>query len=283
MMKVKPLFSLMIITVFLLSACSGAATLENNNPALTEPAQPPVTEESGPTEDPATTAPTNETEPAVSSNDICNHPLFPIEDGNTWTYAYGSGEGYTITIEDSSENSFALRQEMDSESVVFQTAWNCSEDGILQADYANVDLLNDAGGADGFELAFETLTWGGETLPPMALLTPGYSWTSHYTLSADVKMEALETTATADVTMQHTLSAIEEVTVLAGTFPDAYRIDTVSTIAMTMNLGGADMPFTMDDISYTNWYVKGVGLVKSDDQFAGYDSNVQLVSSSLLN
>lgn len=277
-MKRKWIPVVLVISAFFLFACSLTGLFTGDNKSATDvPDNQVVT---NPTEEP------DEQQPAPINegklNDVCNHPLFPIVEGATWTYQYETDEGYTMTIDEVDENRFTMTQVMDDENTVLTNEWYCSEDGILQGNFGQVNFLDESTELGDFELAFETIEWNGETLPPMDALEVGYTWNSDYTLTADVDMQGFNTTMEMTISIEHTLGAIEEVMVQAGTFPNAYRIDSVSSVTMNLGLGEAATPYTVQDFSYSSWYAKGVGMVKSDDEFAGYESMVELVSSSFL-
>ncbi len=131
-------------------------------------------------------------------------------------------------------------------------------------------------------MTFDTFSWEGETLPAEELFEVGYEWTATYQLQGDITMEGIVSTTQATVTINYIIAAIEEVTVPAGTFPEAYRVDSVGDISMTMDLNGSTFPMTSVNFGSSSWYVEGVGLVKTADDFTGYESGMELIDSNLL-
>lgn len=89
-------------------------------------------------------------------------------------------------------------------------------------------------------------------------MTPGYTWTSNYKLAADYHFDGITGVAEVNVSIDHVISMVEEVTVEAGTFPEAYRVDSVGEIEMILMTDETQIPFSGFDISYSTWYVEGV-------------------------
>ena len=110
----------------------------------------------------------------------------------------------------------------------------------------------------------------------------GYTWTSTYTLSAEVNLEGFSQTMQIQVSIDHTISAIEAVTVPAGTFPEAYRVDSTGSIEMLMIMGESSNPLSSFAFNFSTWYVEGLGMVKSSSEFSGISSATELIDSSLL-
>lgn len=224
-------------------------------------------------------------EEQVDSNSLCYHPYFPIIEGASWTYDDDLDEDYIIRIEETRENSFTMTQQLlNDENFLFTADWYCSEEGILRGSFAQVDLINQAaGGEESPEFEFETLEWEGETLPSPELLDIDYAWTSSYKLAANFDIEGFSDTFEVNVTIDHEIASIEEVTVPAGTFPEAIRVDSTGQIDMSSFLGG-NTPFLNNfDFSYSTWYVEGIGMVESSSNISGFDTGVRLTESSLLN
>lgn len=223
-------------------------------------------------------------EEQVDSDSLCYHPYFPIIEGASWTYDDDLDEDYTIRIEETRENSFSMTQQLlNDENFLFTADWYCSEEGILRGSFAQVDLINQAAGdEESPEFEFETLEWEGETLPSPDLLKIGYAWTSSYKLSANFDIEGFSDTFEVNVTIDHEIASIEEVTVPAGTFPEAIRVDSIGQIDMSSFFGESTTFLSNFDFRYSTWYVEGVGMVKSSSEISGFDTGVRLTESSLL-
>jgi hypothetical protein len=294
-MKHKWITVLLILSAFILFGCGLTDAILGGDEGVVstqiEEAPPSESEESALQE--ATSTPneldTSEErdepapQPGTDTQSPCYHPFFPVEDGASWTYDYESGGAYTILIEETGEDTFTMTQTMSDEEAEFTVDWYCSDDGLLRGSFAQVDLLNQATTEeDMMEMVFETLEWEGETLPAPELMAPGYTWTSNYALSAEINLESFSQTMEVAVSIDHEIVAIEEVSVPAGTFPEAYRVDSTGNIEMVLNLGEFSNPLSNFKFNFSTWYVKGVGMVQSGSEFSGYSSDIMLTESSLL-
>ncbi len=223
-----------------------------------------------------------EEELTISSIDVdaCYHPFLPVIDGATWTFHDAMESDYTLTMSIIDENTFTMVQELHDDGTIFSVDWYCSEDGLLQGTFANVDFFDDSSDFEGMDLSFETLNWEGQTLPNPDLIEIGYTWTASYTLSSDFVMEGFTSEMIMQVTIDYVIAAIEEITVPAGTFSEAYRVDSASVIEMSF--GDPPIPINVVDYTFSNWYVVDIGLVKTGMDGLGFTSDVELQESSLL-
>ncbi|QRN83138.1 hypothetical protein JR338_12165 [Chloroflexota bacterium] len=277
--KVIPII-LVISALFLFSCSPNDITSETEHNTTVMESSEAVMEANPSTEEPM---PTEDDSAVMDATSNCYHPFFPISEGANWTYQLSTGESYTMTVTDVTEENFTLSQDFAESDLVLSVDWFCSDDGLLVGDFAQVDFLNQSSGEDGVEMTFNTFSWEGETLPAEDLFEVGYEWTATYQLQSDINMEGIVTTAQATVTINYIIAAIEEVTAPAGTFPEAYRVDSVGDISMTMDLNGSTFPMTSVNFGSSSWYVKGVGLIKTADDFTGYESGMKLIDSNLLN
>lgn len=291
-MKRKWIPVFLVISAFFLFACGltdmflggngEEATTEVVETAPTEPMtteEAPNPEELQPAEE--TDEPTAQT-PAQTQS-ACYHPFFPVVDGASWTYNDSFDSGYTLKIEETGEDTFTMTQIMADEDAEFTVDWYCSEEGLLRGSFAQLDLLNETStGEDTPEMTFDTLEWEGETLPAPELMEVGYTWTSKYALSAEVAIEGFSQTMEVRVSIDHEIGAIEEVTVPAGTFPEAYRVDSTGNIEMILAQGESTNPIRNFEFNFSTWYVEGLGMVRSGSEFSGFSSTTELIDSSLL-
>jgi hypothetical protein len=293
------IFLLLIITGSLLLYSCGTKNLseqDNNPPAAlleeenneiaietTSVPQEAITKEATPSASPTNMPDSSQINPQLDSKSLCYHPYFPIIDGASWTFNAMDDEDYTLRIEETGENSFTMIQEMTQSDAIYSAEWYCSEEGILRGTFGQLDLLNQAaGGEETPEFEFEAIEWEGETLPSSELIELGYAWTSNYILSANLEIEGISQTSEVRVSINHKISAIESVTVPAGTFPEAVRVDSHGEIEMILVIGESTIPFSGLDFNYSTWYVEGLGMVKSSNIFSGYANDVVLTESSLI-
>ena len=299
-MKRKWIPVFLVLSAFFLFACgltdrflgddqpSISTTVEEaapTEPMETVEQETEVTETEMPPEETEVSEETAEPTVEEQSQDqsACYHPYFPVVDGASWTYDDSFDSGYTMTIEETSEDTFTMTQIMADEDTEFTVDWYCSEDGLLRGSFAQLDLLSESTAEEGSpEFFFETLEWEGETLPAPELMEAGYTWTSKYALSAELNLESFTQTMEVRVSIDHEIGAIEEVTVPAGTFPEATRVDSTGTIEMVMMMDELSTPFNNFEFNFSTWYVEGLGMVQSGSEFSGFDSDVVLVESSLL-
>lgn len=289
-MKRKLIPLLLVISSFFMFACGLTNILPGNETeaiatpqdemAATEPM--PEEQETQPETAETTSAasPTEGIQPEMES--ACYHPYFPVIEGASWTYVYESGGGYTLTIEETDENTFTMTQEMEDEETVFMVEWYCSENGILRGTFGQIDLLSEASEMEDAEITFETMEWEGETLPAPELMEVGYTWTAEYKMNGEMEIEGVATSIDMTILMEYTVGAIEEVTVPAGTFPKAVRIDNNSNIELFMGAGETDVPLNTMNYSSSTWYAEDVGMLKTSSSFSGFSSVVELKESSLV-
>ena len=299
-MKHKYSILLLVIGSFLLFACGITDPMleaaDQSEESFVEDIAPEVALETQPqqenemTEEPQETEQINEESQSVGDpinqpdkNNACYHPYFPITDGAYWTYQESAGEDYQLRVTETGQDTFTLTQEMLNDDAVFTADWFCSENGILSGSFGQVDLLNQAADVEGSpEMEFETLVWEGETLPEPALMVPGYAWSTNYQMNAEMNIESFMQTFEAHVTVEHEIGAIEEVTVPAGVFPEAVRVDSRGVIEMILAMGETTMPVSGFEFIYSTWYVENVGMVKSSSDTTGLTNLVELVESSHL-
>ena len=272
---------LLALSVLFLAGCGAADALPGSGSDTDAPATAEALTEDAPAlEEPTEAvmeAPAADS-PAADTASVCYHPFFPVSEGANWTFQLSTGETYTMTITNLTDESFTLTQDFTDSDLVLTVDWFCSEDGLLQGDFAQADFLSE----DGIEMNFDTLSWEGKTLPAKDRLEIGYEWTATYQLKGDVDLEGVVTTAEANVTIDYVIAAIEEVTTPAGTFPQAYRVDSNGNMDMSMEFNGASLPMTGITFGSSSWYVEGLGLVKTADNFESGSSGMVLIDSNLL-
>jgi hypothetical protein len=285
--KLIPLF--LVLSVLFLTGCgatdllpdSGDSDNTNTTEIMTDEA--PMDEESNmeePTEE-VMQEPADEN-PAVDMASNCYHPLFPISEDAYWQYQVSTNESYTLTLTNVTEDTFTMTQNFDDSEVLLTVDWLCSEDGLLQGNFAQVDFIDASEGEDDPEFNFETLSWEGETLPAKELIEVGYEWTAIYHLGGEMDLEGMTSSIEATVTINYVIAAVEEVTVPAGTFPEAYRIDSQGEVSMVMDFDGTSMPMSGVDFGSSSWYVEDVGLVKSADSFTSMSSQMELIDTNMV-
>ena len=271
------------------SAPTAMSATDTSVPATETPVPPtdtpvPPTETPPPPTDtpvPPTATPEPMSTPISSSGEITSKasgasytPFYPIRADTTWTYR-SQGEGattdeYSITFTDVSGDAFTAKMILSDTTVDIR--WVCTEDGLVSTEFTNLDLPQIS------EFQFDTVDFQGMTLPPTEEWQEGTTWDTSYTIEAKIEAQGATVEMTFDLTLQNRIAAVEEVTVPAGTYPQAYRVDSTGNMAMDasgMGLQGMDMDF---NLNYSNWYVKNLGLIKSSTESEAGAYVTELVS-----
>jgi hypothetical protein len=264
----------MAIFLMILAACGGNEETPEivptvAPPAEVEPTEAPPTEAATvqPTEAP-TEAPTMEptaeptdAEPTAESVALagnCENAYYPVVEGRVYTYSSniaGLGESnYTQTFSDVTEDSFTITTSVDVAEAITQT-WTCTGEGILAPEFTQIP-----GAAQ--LISVEVVEAEGITIPPSDSFQQGESWSTHYVINATMgDGSGNEFTMTETIDLTNTVAGIEAVSVPAGDFPDALRVDTVGTIGIDM--GGTGIQSTLE-MNYTSWYAQDVGMVRQE-------------------
>lgn len=239
-----------------------AATEPTAIPAATDiPATEVPPEPTNPPEPTTAPEPTNPPAPAGVSG-ACDNPFFPIVEGRVLRYRNTipgiDVSEYTMTYSDVTDSSFVGTITTSDGEMIIQE-WTCQDGGLLSP-----QLLQLPGGAEGISVEYSNLE--GLTLPSADQMRPGGSWITSYTATATIADPDSETsmTMTQVTNMTNTVTGIESVTVPAGTYSEAVRVDTTGTINMSMAIGDQTSPMSDIEMSYTSWYVEGVGLVRQE-------------------
>ena len=130
---------------------------------------------------------------------------------------------------------------------------------------------------EGVTVDFQTTEQSGVTLP--ASVQPGDTWTQTVTL------EGTETIGDTQIPAKNQFSntckavGVESVTVAAGTF-DALRVECQTNMVITVTMQGNDIS-TPVNFQATNWYVQGVGLVKTVSTGSNLDSTIELAGYTI--
>lgn len=253
--KIFPLLTAVLVLA-LLSACS---------PAESPPADPGSSSEVAAPADPPTATPESSAAGVVSeASGACNNPFYPIRGDTAWTYQIVQPESkntqgsFTLSYENLTGESFeTLMTLRDPESdQIFQArgTWYCSEEGIVSSEFNTFSFVTLG------DVSVETLDYDGFSLLPEDQWELNATWPSDYQVNASFTVEETSVTSSMSISLVSTITAIEEVTVSAGSYPEAYRVDTVGV--MDLDLEGVDAVQSSFPIEYSTWYVRNVGMVK---------------------
>ncbi len=268
------LLLMLVLAMVALAACGGNDASEAQQtdvaPAATEAvveatsvAEAPTAEPTEtPTEEPTAepeAEPTAQTTSGVTLAGNCANAYFPVVDGRVYTYSSSiSGFGvsnFTQTYSDVTDDSFTITIDSGS-GESFSNTWTCTGEGMLSPEFTQMP-----GGMEGM-LSIDFVEAEGVTLPSEDMFQPGESWTTHYVAKAVINIPGSgEMNMTQTIDMTNNVIGTEAVSVPAGDFDSAVRVDT--TGAVTMDMGDTGMTTTID-MSYSSWYVENVGLVRQE-------------------
>lgn len=234
--------SILFVLSFLLAACGGSTATPGGGGGE------------------ATSAPTA-APGAGGGSGLCASDFYPVVMGATWTYS-GTGPtgafSWTSTITDVSETSFTLTNQFDE--LVTTQQWSCTAQGLAALQYGSgPEATLSATGVSG---VFETTDTSGVSFP--VHVSAGDTWEQSFTIHGDMQIaDEITASADGDVIQSYVAVGIEPITVSAGSF-DAMKIDTTITFDLVINMGeGLTVPMNFSSVT-TNWWVAGVGWVKSD-------------------
>lgn len=263
---------LMAMLAISLAACGGDAPTDEA-PAPTE-AVAVTAPTAEPTEEPATAEPTTEptaepptAEPAEEPAEValapgeCGNAFFPVVDGRVMTYTNNSGlegtETYSITFSNVTDSSFTLSTAVGDGNVI-ATDWQCSVDGLLSPRFSQLP-------GDMAQLSIEFVESTGVTVPAEEMFRVGQSWPTHYVANATMAVDDSTSVAMVQtMDMTNTVTRVEAVSVPAGDYPEAFVVETVGDISTEMNMGDTSVPGISLQLTYTSWYVEGVGMVRQE-------------------
>lgn len=237
------------------TATSEPTATEAPEPTATPTATPVAVVEPSPTPEPTATAEPEPTEAAGAMSGPCGNPFFPIVEGASWTYnTSGAGAStYTRSVSDVTENGFTLTHATSGAPNALSFDYVCNEDGLVSATLGGLPTMA------GFSL--EVTSFSGTNFPPADQWQAGNAWTASYTVEGTGTVEGIDVAVNGEITTVYEIVGEESVEVPAGTF-DAYKVDSTLTQELSMSMGGVSMPLEVA-ISSSDWYVEGVGQVKT--------------------
>jgi len=205
--------------------------------------------------------------PAPMSDSPCYNPFYPLALGESYTYLLTYSDPmsadpnqvetaeFKIVSVGETEDTLTVQTVFDDFSS--EVNWICGADGLFSVEFAqfNVRQLSD--------VEIETISYDGITLPVESMWNIGYSWPLDYEINMSFSVQGLSVNSHVITTMTSEITAIESVTVPAGTYPEAYRVETNGTITTETGVEGNMVPVDAP-LVFVSWYVKGVGMVKQD-------------------
>jgi hypothetical protein len=192
----------------------------------------------------------------------CDYPYFPMRKGASWEYTQGDQTiSQKVTgVTGDANNATATLQIDIGQAASVTGEWTCSPDGVTSSVFTDFQIPDAA--ASGAQIKM-TSNSGALLLPPEKL-APGATWNSDYTMAVSMDAGGQAFNMTYEVHQEHAAVGVETITTTAGAF-DAIRVEVKGKIAITglpANLPAGLMPSEIP-IGSTEWYARGVGLVRS--------------------
>lgn len=235
----------------------------------------------------ATQTPQSEPGLTVSSGD-CANDLFPLDSGNQWLYEQRSATHATATPE--ADDALSLRWtvldaapsavdfELHAEQIPLTATYEirCQDGALLSFPAVTMNFSTSSTDDGGLDLSYEHVS--GEYLPSAATLEANqwqHEWLSELLISGQVSFPGMTGSDGPQVEISEspwTLrmrttgspdAPFEAVSVPAGDFDRALRVEQTVTGELTLAMEGAEFTSQVEMLSY-HWYVPGVGLVKTE-------------------
>jgi hypothetical protein len=251
-------FGVLFALSLLLAACSGSPAVA---PTVDEAETLPASSLS--TDAPSTPEP-------ASGSGLCANAFFPVVEGATWSFSGSSFGGdffWVSTITAVTDSGFTLSNQFDE--LVATQQWSCSPEGLVALEYGGgPEATNATSGVSG---SYETTGVTGVTIPND--LAAGDTWEQSFSITGSIEVaEGISATTSGSVTQAFTAITSESLTVPAGTF-DALRVEGVLSYDLEVNMGeGLIVPMNFSS-QIVNWYVPGIGWIKSDSTATIEDSD----------
>ena len=277
-----------ILLLFFLSSC-GVQEVEQ----APEEKAPPIQEESGPdeveddtasqdvaevqndTEERQTAADAEESDsgPEVEYTGLCINPYFPIWPEVIWEYiVHSPSETYEYTSQFIDITDISFLEKIESEVFAGDVEWTCTEEGMVQSHYSAAMIEDDTQG-----VLFNTESYKGVSLPSPGKWSIGFKWVTEYVVNARILVEGEEMLFKGNITIDNEIMDIESVTVPAGTFPEAVKIDSKKDMTVSADLAGnAISSNAHTDIS--TWYSENTGMIKQVSKATCGTTTVELLS-----
>jgi hypothetical protein len=267
------IFICLLFTFSFLTACREKTTDEKAEPVeevLEEEAEEEAVEEEteeiieDEVEEPEQTA----SDETLSS---CYNSYFPVKENMIWNYNLQSPDiesfDYSLSFINITDNSFS--QVVTFEGGTIESEWTCSELGILQSVYRELNFAEAGAG----QVELETIGVEGITFPPEDELNIGKTWKVVYDTKGKIKAGDTEIEAAVKVEMEYEIISIEDVEVTAGNYSDALNIAN----KVTLNISSDFLNTTISSDS-NSWFARDIGLVKNVGSLEETQTITELIS-----
>lgn len=193
-----------------------------------------------------------------AQKDKCGNRYVPFMAGAQWQYQMSGEEEtrFTRTIVSVSGNKATVRDVFADDEEEVNDQWLCRSGAIVTS---GASVMADVAG-EGFSVGAVSVNEG-VTLP--ADPKPGNKWSQTMRYGGGVQAGGQNIGGETQIKTDCRAARLETVTVPAGKFNNALRVDCTQEIKVKAGVAGivsADVPVT---VKYSEWYALGVGMVKS--------------------
>lgn len=196
---------------------------------------------------------------STTISEFCDNPLFPVNQGASWTYFNSGGPNgdftYSDTITHILPDGFLLTSQFPTLSLTQN--WICTPEGYIAQQLgggttASVSMQN-------MISDFKTLQVSGLSLP--RIVTPGMQWHYDLAMQGSVAMPGQQTQSPGTFALEMQELGTESITIPAGRF-DATKLQAEFTANIDVDFQGSPIRYTINGTSIL-WYAPGVGFIKS--------------------
>ena len=196
----------------------------------------------------------NPADPASKTASLgnCANEYYPISgEADNYKVTGAAPGSYTLSQKLNDPNSFSETRVFDS-GVNVTTNWICDPEGLRNAQYGNNISVENA------NFNMETIESTGLTIPRE--LSVGKAWDASYKVRVKGTAGNMPIGSDGNVVVKKKGVSLNDRVTAGGKEYEAAKVDTEITINLTM--GGQKVPGMT--IKGTNWFAKGVGLVKQE-------------------
>ncbi|MFA5945373.1 MAG: hypothetical protein WC802_00485 [Patescibacteria group bacterium] len=212
--------------------------------------------------------------PKTSTADACGNPYYPFKEGMAIAYSVSPSTGavgdsdYTLRTVSVKGTEATLRAELPGGASAEMTA-DCSSGSVALKGSSNLSSA-----IEGAQFKTTVLSSEGTYMP--ANVSAGTTWNNSETVQMDMTGGAAAGLGSITLTTKENSKAIaeESVTVPAGT----YKAIKVELTRETTSKTSSGFAIPASKATSTEWWVKGVGLVKSITKADGQTSTVEAKS-----
>lgn len=196
---------------------------------------------------------TNSSDTGIDTASKCYNEYYPVSESVTRKFnTTGTvSTAYTLKYTDVTNEGFAEERKFDT-GIVVNNTWICTDEGLRTAEYTNSVQMDKA------QMKMDTITSSGITLPK--IWTEGKEWDTDFTIKADLNAGPISRVVDGTVIVKNKIVSMSDKVTAGGKEYDAVKVD--SYISINISMKEAKVPSLT--VKTTNWYAKGVGLVKQD-------------------